>query len=420
MKNNNVKKGNTAKKLLPAAGMLALSASMLATSTYAWFTMSREVEVKNISMTATTPEDVQISLGHLTDATKGYAGNDGLLKNSAGTAGADNGAAVEPLAGNTDAAMLDWTNSLEITEYYRLGRIIPASSTTGANIWFTPSATGVGKTVNSAAVYYQATDGKTGKAESTVRTGSTDALAATLHAITNDTAASDVWNTGASGDTYTVSTGWNHTNNDGYYVDIPVWLRTSSTAGVTLSLDAYVVPKTIDFDTNNTDDVHNYNDLYKAARVAIIPDAEDTATDANAETQVNKLVDLKNGFDETNHTNLSSPFTGTANIVDFYGRNVTTGLEDSTQKGTTDAAAGAALANYGAASKANNTGVMVNLTATNNKGTGQGYGTAKKYYIRVWLEGEDPECWNANAGQDFTISLKFAKIGAEAVPTPQP
>lgn len=404
------------KRIAASATMLATSAAMLGTSTYAWFTMSREVEVKNISMTATTPEDVQISLGHLTDATKGYAGNDGLLKNSAGTAGADNGAAVEPLAGNTDAAMLDWTNSLEITEYYRLGRIIPASSTTGANIWFTPSATGVGKTVNSAAVYYQATDGKTGKAESTVRTGSTDALAATLHAITNDTAASDVWNTGASGDTYKVSTGWNHTNNDGYYVDIPVWLRTSSTAGVTLSLDAYVVPKTIDFDTDDTDDNHNYNDLYKAARVAIIPDAEDTATDANVETQVNKLVDLKNGFNETNHTNIADGYTGLANVVDFYGRNTTSGSEDSSQKGTYDAAAGAALSNYGAASKANNTGVMVNLTENANKGTGQGYGTAKKYYIRVWLEGEDPECWNANAGQDFTISLKFAKIGAETVP----
>jgi len=28
---------------------------------------------------------------------------------------------------------------------------------------------------------------------------------------------------------------------------------------------------------------------------------------------------------------------GTANIVDFYGRDTTTGLEDSTKKGTTDA-----------------------------------------------------------------------------------
>ena len=65
MKNNDKRKGNNAKKILPAAGMLALSASMLATSTYAWFTMSREVEVNNIQMTATVPEDIQISLGNL-------------------------------------------------------------------------------------------------------------------------------------------------------------------------------------------------------------------------------------------------------------------------------------------------------------------------------------------------------------------
>lgn len=416
MKNNDKRKGNNTKKLIPAAGMLALSASMLATSTYAWFTMSREVEVNNISMTATTPEDVQISLGHLTEPHGGYVDNTGLLK-TADNKAADNGTVVTPLAGNTDEAMLDWSNSIEITEYYRLGRIIPASSTNGVNIWFTPNATGVGKTVDRSAAYYQATDGKTGKAESTVRAESTDALSATLHAITEETATDDKWNTGGEGDTYKVSTGWNHTNNDGYYVDIPVWLRTSSTEGVTLSLDAYVVPKTIDFDKNENDDVHNYNDLYKAARVAIIPDAVDAATGDNKETQVNKLVDLKNGFNGMNHTNLDSPFSaGTANIVDFYGRDTATGLEDSAQKGTYDAAAGEALSNYGKADKANNTEVMVNLTADGNKGTGQGYGKAKKYYIRVWLEGEDPDCWNANAGQDFTISLKFAKIGAETVP----
>ncbi len=33
MKNNDKRKGNNTKKLIPAAGMLALSASMLATST---------------------------------------------------------------------------------------------------------------------------------------------------------------------------------------------------------------------------------------------------------------------------------------------------------------------------------------------------------------------------------------------------
>ena len=35
------------------------------TDSYAWFTMSREVEVTGIKMTASVPEDLQISLGKL-------------------------------------------------------------------------------------------------------------------------------------------------------------------------------------------------------------------------------------------------------------------------------------------------------------------------------------------------------------------
>jgi hypothetical protein len=50
MKNNNKKKGSTAKKLMPAAMMLAVSASMLGTSTYAWFTMNKTVEVKGLKL----------------------------------------------------------------------------------------------------------------------------------------------------------------------------------------------------------------------------------------------------------------------------------------------------------------------------------------------------------------------------------
>ena len=50
MKTNNKKKGNTAKKLMPAAAMLAVSASMLATSTYAWFTMNKEVSVTGMTL----------------------------------------------------------------------------------------------------------------------------------------------------------------------------------------------------------------------------------------------------------------------------------------------------------------------------------------------------------------------------------
>jgi len=50
MKNNNKKKGSTAKKLMPAAMMLAVSASMLGTSTYAWFTMNKEVRVTGMEV----------------------------------------------------------------------------------------------------------------------------------------------------------------------------------------------------------------------------------------------------------------------------------------------------------------------------------------------------------------------------------
>ena len=49
---NTKKKGNPAKKLIPAAGSLMVSAVMLATSTYAWFTMNKEVSVKGMQVKA--------------------------------------------------------------------------------------------------------------------------------------------------------------------------------------------------------------------------------------------------------------------------------------------------------------------------------------------------------------------------------
>lgn len=50
MMKKNMKKKSTARKLLPAAGMLAVSASMLATSTYAWFTMNKTVTVTGMAL----------------------------------------------------------------------------------------------------------------------------------------------------------------------------------------------------------------------------------------------------------------------------------------------------------------------------------------------------------------------------------
>jgi hypothetical protein len=52
MKTNAKRKNSAVKKLIPAAGMLALSASMLATSTYAWFSMNKSVNVTGFEIQA--------------------------------------------------------------------------------------------------------------------------------------------------------------------------------------------------------------------------------------------------------------------------------------------------------------------------------------------------------------------------------
>ena len=66
MKTNEKKNTSAKKKLIPAVAMLTTSAVMLSTATYAWFTMSREVEVTGIKLTATTPQTIEVSLGRAT------------------------------------------------------------------------------------------------------------------------------------------------------------------------------------------------------------------------------------------------------------------------------------------------------------------------------------------------------------------
>jgi hypothetical protein len=61
MKTNAKRKNSAMKKLVPAAGMLALSASMLATSTYAWFTMNKTVTVTGMEMKTVVGDSLLIA-----------------------------------------------------------------------------------------------------------------------------------------------------------------------------------------------------------------------------------------------------------------------------------------------------------------------------------------------------------------------
>ncbi len=56
-----MKKNSAKRKLIPAAAMLCISAAMLATSTYAWFTMNKEVSVKGMQVKATAEQGLLIN-----------------------------------------------------------------------------------------------------------------------------------------------------------------------------------------------------------------------------------------------------------------------------------------------------------------------------------------------------------------------
>ena len=400
---------------------------------FAWFTMSREVEVQNIQMTATVPEDIQISLGKVygdSAASAASTSESYELTNSIGwlTLNSSTGMAEAPREGKSGEAgfdkyhELDWSNTVDISAYYAFGKLIPASSTDGENIFFTPDAAGVGRTLKAGASFYQAAAKTTATAESTVSGGGTGKFNATAHiyGAEKTSATAHTWaNTVTTGDGgYTKSTEWKNTNDDGYYIDIPVWFRTTSTETTKLYVTGYVTDKT----EESKDDT---DDLYQAVRVAILDDTG--AADKGCLT-------LKNGGDTIidpvsgNATHTSTFFTNTTdaddvtkNILDsdnYIGRatGVTAGIyavsgtnmtqDDNTRQGEPE---------HGTIVQ--NNGGTANDVVILNAGTGSEYGLSKQVIVRVWLEGEDKNCWNENAGQDWNIALKFSK---DPLPTSAP
>jgi hypothetical protein len=261
---------------------------------------------------------------------------------------------------------------------------MPASSTTGENIFFTPDAAGVGKSLKSGAKYFQAADMTTAFAwdttDSTFKSGGSDGDSAmtTLHAIDKTARADDKWGTGEETEgnpKYATAEEWYDTNDDGYYVDIPVWFRSSAKEDINLSVDAYVT----------TNAAKDDDDLYLAARAVILYNST-PAIDATPAATSNLLRIRQDALTETK------------SIVDFMYTTNSTGDAVSAVDAT------AKTATYADATEYEGAGLIKVLAGTNNA-----YGTPTKAIVRVWLEGEDPNCWNQNAGQNFNISLKFSK-----------
>lgn len=290
-------------------------------------------------MTATVPEDFQISLGKLAvtgtpgiavdeanSSTYSLASSTGVLFASSGVAGDVN--AVKP------ENSWDWSNTADVSAYYDIGRLIPASSYDGTDIYFTPDASGVGKTVKGTANYIKATDklATVPDGNTTAADGTNKTYRATLHALT-DARTTDKWAEGGTGG-YAQASDYNKTFDDGYYVDIPVWIRTSSNNAVNLSVDGYVLPGSLNSATGASNKETDL-ELYRAVRVAILDGEKVTATDADkggavaceagdaAVATAKNIIPLKDAWDTTKNgvtTGESSAYVSGADYTGIWAK----------------------------------------------------------------------------------------------------
>jgi hypothetical protein len=415
MKKVNTKKKSSAKmKLIPAAGSLMISAAMLSTSTYAWFTMSKEVEVTGIKMTAVVPEDLQISLGDEdSTGTKLVTTNndDGVFTDdvaySANTQIYSATVKAPTVSDNTN----DWHNTVDFSRFYTAARLNPASSTDGNFLFKTADATSQGETVSDTAAFSLVT----------VPEAADKKDMAGLYVNYDSTVAG--------------APDLNLKANSGYYVDFPVWFRTSSyTADVTGLTDGSTptvlklgVKATI---TQNTG-TEAKEDLYHAVRIAVLPASGTWNATTGAATNAtytgvihdNYVVGKTSKYYDR-YQAANSELADGAVVRQALKAPGTLAYDSSTDKQTNAGSLyGATDVVIQASTKDATTGfysdgeavVDVPLSTSQNA-----FGTPVKYIIRVWLEGEDQFCWNPTAGQDFNVSLQFVKLtnvaGDHAVP----
>jgi len=217
-------KNSAAKKLIPAAGMLLLSTAMLATSTFAWFTLNREVSVTNMQVQAK----------------------------------ADQGLLINEVQAATDSNWDELATTNQAT-----GIQLHATSTTNTSTWYAAyskkssdaaAATSGDPSGNLVDGYHQlGTDGWTTSSE-------------TVAAIAGSNAQQDITYIDKDGDGA-------YDNGEGYYVKYTYYLKSSADA-ITCSLtqggQSLQIKDVAVTNNNNTGVSGTVGDLDAALRVAIV------------------------------------------------------------------------------------------------------------------------------------------------------
>lgn len=329
MKTNEKKNTSAKKKLIPAVAMLTTSAVMLSTATYAWFTLNKTVEVDGLKMTATAADALEISLGGVTNTTR--VRNGGTL--------ADN-LAVQPK--DTDDE-LSWTSVINVGEYYdKVAYIKPSSSVNGIN-------------------FFEATDPDNGGRTATKFT------TATNDSLLTKRSKLDVEGTLKN----------DEETNKGFYVDVPVHLRTSKLKdGTTTSSDVFC--KMLITDPKTGENMPE-GDLYKAVRVAIIP----LTAEGTLDTSSKIILGADDGY--------------------YNAGQAVASTSDTTRSSVTVKKTNSAIAQDGTQTLVS-FDTTVDIPLATKSGT---YGHTD-FVVRVWLEGESTSCFDANSAQDWNIDFVFA------------
>jgi len=325
----NKKGGSPAKKLIPAAGSLMISAVMLASSTFAWFTMSREVEVTGMEL-----------------KTK-VAGN--LLICS----------------DNVD----DHYSALDLSEG-RMGLLEPVSSINGTtgSFWYTVNATARGtKQLSNVTV---------------TNYNESDALAnTTAGKIAYDGAFNKTYNLGTAGETKNTFTAETVAMTDnqlgaGYgYIDYVFYLKATTDAA------------------NQAINMTECNLIYNDGSEKAVTNGEELGTNIDRAWRIGVFAtDITTnggkGYDAVKSTDPASAAANQKAILGlqdaiYFSGDTTVGGTSGTNEAQSSATERAAVVNY-----KNGTGAGVVLDTISAANVTKYY----KVLVRVWLEGEDNTC----------------------------
>ena len=377
--------------------MSAAFVVLLALGTMAWFRMNKNLESSGLSVSMSVPEMIQISLGK----TNGSVQNPIFLNDAESLLVSENGVVLEP---RTDAQgneeIYDWIQWIDISNYYAFGRLFPASSDSGEHILFTPDGADTGRNLKTNARFYQADgykDADLKKKKKSITSDDQNSLMATAYPFqTADEKSSEDF-----GGKYVKSRAWYDTNDDGYFVDIPIWLRTNykNPEGVALAVEGYITQK----DGQILDD--DEEALYKAVRIAILKEDELGALIPAAEGAMagadptGNLIPLMNAdaFGTNGASIMDSENYTIARKGDMDNPTAYYGLHQTNANGIVQ------TENYRQYHAYDGTVSVITLGSAGDKE----WSEKKKYWLRIWLDGDDKDCWNATAGQDWKIHLRF-------------